>query len=232
MLGVLTVANRLGDISTFDEQDGRLFETIAAHTSVTLQNARLVDRLRHDALHDSLTGLPNRVLFQQRLAELLAAAAARPIRISSVMLIDLDRFKEINDTLGHATGDLLLQEVAAGSAAGSPRPGDRGAARRRRVRAARPGPRPDPSAPSRSAKHLREELRRPFAVRGPRARGRAPPSASPSPRPRPRRVDAAAAGRRRDVRGQEHGRAASPPTARASTSTALASWPSSASCAA
>ena len=112
MIGILTVANRLGDMNPFDEQDGRLFETIAAHTSVTLQNARLVDRLRHEALHDNLTGLPNRVLFQQRLADLLARRRPTDPQIA-VMLIDLDRFKEINDTLGHATGDLLLQEVAA-----------------------------------------------------------------------------------------------------------------------
>ncbi len=111
MLGILSVANRLGDVTTFDAQDGRLFETIAAHTSITLQNARLVDRLRHDALHDNLTKLPNRVLFQQRVTDVLARR--RPTDpLVAVMLIDLDRFKEINDTLGHATGDLLLQEVA------------------------------------------------------------------------------------------------------------------------
>ncbi|HEX4489912.1 MAG TPA: bifunctional diguanylate cyclase/phosphodiesterase, partial [Acidimicrobiia bacterium] len=80
--------------------------------SVTLQNARLVDRLRHEALHDNLTGLPNRVLFLQRLADSLARQRPTDPQIA-VMLIDLDRFKEINDTLGHATGDLLLQEVSA-----------------------------------------------------------------------------------------------------------------------
>jgi diguanylate cyclase (GGDEF)-like protein len=110
-VGVLTVANRLGDISTFVEEDGRFFETIAAHTNVTLQNARLVDQLRHEALHDSLTGLANRVLFHQRLSELIARRRPTDPRVA-VMLIDLDRFKEINDTLGHGTGDLLLQELA------------------------------------------------------------------------------------------------------------------------
>jgi diguanylate cyclase (GGDEF)-like protein len=111
MIGILTVANRLGNVTTFDAQDGRFFETIAAHTSITLQNARLVDRLRHEALHDNLTKLPNRVLFQQRVTDVLARR--RPSDpLTAVMLIDLDRFKEINDTLGHATGDLLLQEVA------------------------------------------------------------------------------------------------------------------------
>jgi diguanylate cyclase (GGDEF)-like protein len=111
LIGILSVANRLGDVTTFDTQDGRLFETIAAHTSVTLQNARLVDRLRHEALHDNLTKLPNRVLYMQRVTDLLARRRPTDPQIA-VMLIDLDRFKEINDTLGHATGDLLLQEVA------------------------------------------------------------------------------------------------------------------------
>ncbi len=111
VVGILSVANRLGDVTTFDAQDARLFETIAAHTSITLHNARLVERLRHEALHDNLTKLPNRVLFQQRVTDLLARR--RPTDpLVTVMLIDLDRFKEVNDTLGHATGDLLLQEVA------------------------------------------------------------------------------------------------------------------------
>jgi diguanylate cyclase (GGDEF)-like protein len=64
----------------------------------------------HQALHDSLTDLPNRELFQRRLAEAIEAAARRDGRIA-VMLMDLDHFKEINDTLGHHFGDRLLQEI-------------------------------------------------------------------------------------------------------------------------
>ncbi len=64
----------------------------------------------HQALHDSLTGLPNRVLFQQRLTEAIDAARLRGGRIA-VMLMDLDHFKEVNDTLGHHFGDLLLKEI-------------------------------------------------------------------------------------------------------------------------
>ena len=62
----------------------------------------------HQALHDALTGLPNRVFFHHAVG---AGIEARPEGTFAVMLIDLDRFKEINDTLGHHIGDLLLREV-------------------------------------------------------------------------------------------------------------------------
>jgi len=64
----------------------------------------------YQALHDALTGLPNRVLFQQQLAEAIRESAERQTSIA-VMLMDLDHFKEVNDTLGHHFGDQLLKEI-------------------------------------------------------------------------------------------------------------------------
>lgn len=99
-----------------------------AQQQVRRLNAKLTDRLAelhrinsdledaerlltHRSLHDPLTGLPNRTLFVNRLEQSLAAAArtGHPVVVS---FIDLDAFKRVNDTLGHAAGDLLLQEVA------------------------------------------------------------------------------------------------------------------------
>src|SRR3954452_18551992 len=119
VVGALLVANRIGNVSTFDAEDQKLFETIAAHASVSLENGRLIDRLRDEAaekeyqsLHDSLTGLPNRAMFHRRVGRALEAARASG-RPAAVMLMDLDRFKEVNDTLGHHIGDQLLKEISS-----------------------------------------------------------------------------------------------------------------------
>lgn len=70
------------------------------------------DRNRHAALHDPLTGLPNRVLFTDRLDQAAARAARDPTRRFAVLFCDLDNFKQVNDSLGHHAGDRLLSEVA------------------------------------------------------------------------------------------------------------------------
>ena len=113
-IGTLLVGDRLGDVETFSPSDLRELQALGNHLSVTLRNARRADVIRehtaeqlHRSLHDDLTGLPNRRHLEQRLAEQLAEG-----RPASAVLLDLDRFKDINDTLGHGTGDALLRMVA------------------------------------------------------------------------------------------------------------------------
>ncbi len=92
-----------------DGQEGFL-STIARDIS---ERKRFEERLLHQSNHDALSGLPNRFLFHDRLGQALAQAqASRTEHLMAVMLLDLNRFKVINDTLGHDLGDLLLKEVA------------------------------------------------------------------------------------------------------------------------
>jgi diguanylate cyclase (GGDEF)-like protein len=113
-MGILEVRDRLGDTSTFGEDDRRLAEALAAHVGTALQNDRLLERSVYDATHDALTGLPNRGLLTQRLTEVLAVGPA------AVLIVDLDRFGQINDTLGGASGDEVLLQVGQRMVAHAP----------------------------------------------------------------------------------------------------------------
>jgi diguanylate cyclase (GGDEF)-like protein len=100
-------------IRTYDQDDVLLLETVANHAGVALRNGELIGRLRHDALHDALTGLPNRAYLQRGLVASLDEVAAGRASGVGVMILDLDEFKAVNDTLGHQHGDALLVEVGA-----------------------------------------------------------------------------------------------------------------------
>jgi len=89
----------------------RLGSAYAALLSEVAERRTLQDQLSHQAYHDALTGLPNRTMFLRRLTDAIQAFEDTKVR-PAVVLVDLDGFKKVNDTLGHAAGDRLLQQVA------------------------------------------------------------------------------------------------------------------------
>jgi len=109
VLGVLEILHR--DTWRAGESERVFLDAQAKLASIALEHRQLTDRLAHQAHHDPLTGLPNRVLLEDRLHQAMALAR-RMGKMVAVIYVDLDRFKLINDTLGHAIGDLLLQEAA------------------------------------------------------------------------------------------------------------------------
>ncbi len=120
LIGSILIGNRLTEGTTFSEDDLRLLETLANQAAVALENghleqslaelSRLKEQLRHQAYHDALTGLANRSLFLERVGARLADRAATGVPV--VLFLDLDDFKVVNDTFGHAAGDRLLADVA------------------------------------------------------------------------------------------------------------------------
>lgn len=90
---------------------GEITHHIAIFSDIT-ERKKQVERIEHLATHDGLTGLPNRAMFDELLNKSLAHARRSHTKLA-VLFLDLDKFKQVNDTLGHDVGDLLLQHVAS-----------------------------------------------------------------------------------------------------------------------
>ena len=108
----------VGSISVASSRPGRCYSdaeqemllAFAHHASMALNDAKAMEEMRHMAYHDSLTGLPNRALFTEHLERSLARERRSGSQMA-VLFLDLDRFKMVNDSLGHAAGDALLVAV-------------------------------------------------------------------------------------------------------------------------
>jgi len=109
LLGTITVLlERPADPSTAARES---VDRIAHLTSIAIDRRAVDDRLRHQALHDSLTGLPNRQQLLNRVSGMLAAAG-EGVLDSALLFVDLDQFKVVNDSLGHQAGDEVLDQLA------------------------------------------------------------------------------------------------------------------------
>jgi diguanylate cyclase (GGDEF)-like protein len=148
----------------FEQADVNFMQSIANVLANAVERRRTEERTQHEALHDALTGLPNRSLFLDRLQHALSVAARRETPIA-VLFLDLDQFKLVNDGLGHAAGDELLAAVAS-RLEEALRPGDtvaRFGGDEFAVLAEDVG---DGRGATRIAERIAEALARPFILRG------------------------------------------------------------------
>jgi diguanylate cyclase (GGDEF)-like protein len=120
VIGLFTIANRLTEGTEFGADDLRLLETLANQAGVALENgqleqslaelSRLKEQLRYQAYHDPLTDMPNRLQFIETASSRVVAQQGNGVQ-PVILLLDLDDFKNVNDTMGHAAGDELLVMV-------------------------------------------------------------------------------------------------------------------------
>jgi diguanylate cyclase (GGDEF)-like protein/PAS domain S-box-containing protein len=107
--GVISV--QATERNRFNYDDGLFLQAIANILAAAIARSDGEEKIRHQALHDAVTNLPNRTLFEDRL-QLALATARRHERRLAVLFLDLDSFKRVNDSLGHAAGDVVLKSVA------------------------------------------------------------------------------------------------------------------------
>jgi diguanylate cyclase (GGDEF)-like protein len=160
--GVLGAGSRA--LHGFTEGDVNFMQAIANVLANAIERRRTEERTQHEALHDGLTGLPNRSLFLDRLEHALSVAARRETDLA-VLFLDLDQFKLVNDSMGHAAGDELLAAVAP-RIEQALRPGDtvaRFGGDEFAVLAEDVG---DERGATRIAERIAEALTRPFILRG------------------------------------------------------------------
>lgn len=100
-----------GQTKPWTPAEVKLAQALSIHLYMAVMQKRVEDMIRHQASHDRLTGLPNRMLFDDRLS-LALAQIHHSKEMLAVVFLDLDGFKNVNDTLGHAVGDQLLKRVA------------------------------------------------------------------------------------------------------------------------
>jgi diguanylate cyclase (GGDEF)-like protein len=109
-IGAIVVEYRARRLSGVERRIASMLQQVASVAALNLRNAVLLQHVQDLAERDSLTGAANRRMFQQTLERVLAADAERE-RVTAVLFVDLDDFKVVNDTLGHAAGDTLLIAV-------------------------------------------------------------------------------------------------------------------------
>ncbi len=109
-IGVLVVKSYLGG-ARYSEKDKELLQFVSTQIATAIERRQMQARLQYMAQYDQLTDLPNRGFLHDRLNTALARARREQGRLA-VLYLDLDKFKQVNDTFGHAVGDILLQEVA------------------------------------------------------------------------------------------------------------------------
>ena len=202
-MAVLVLGSRISD-KLYGRAELELAGTLSFAAAIALKNSELVEQLHSAATTDELTGLYNRRALEERLAAEISRSLRHQLH-TSVLLLDLDRFKVINDTMGHAAGDRLLIQVAKSAPPAVPRARRGRPAGRRRV----PGDPPDDQA-ERGAGVRRPGAGEPrdrwsratpssapvrSAWASPSRPATAPPSAACSPRPTRRCTRPSAAGR-------------------------------------